>query len=317
MSCQRSIKGAGFSEKRKTRKLAVSTTSALMTFGSAQVRCVEEVRIANHIESFTSNRDLLEANRYWLYPHFLDDHGGFDLVFQSWIVEIGGRVILIDPCNGNDRPHSVPYFNMLDVPYIERMQASGYLPQDIDYVICTHLHHDHCGWNTRLRDGKWVPTFPNARYIVRRLEYDNFLAADAGLPADDLNKGVFARSVEPVMAAGLMDLVSADHALFSGVTIEGAPGHTFGHQMVHFHSAGQHAYFTGDCFHHPIQLADPTVLFAGADDTAALIATRRRLVELSCEQDAYLIAAHVPAPYAVRASLAGEIVHFTAGAQTL
>ena len=285
---------------------------AAMKIGKTIFNQVEEVRIPNTISTFTKDQELLAVNRYWLYPAFMDDKGAFDLVFHSWIFEVDGRVILIDPCNGNDRPHPVPMFNMLHTPYIERIRASGYRPQDIDFVVCTHLHHDHCGWNTQLRDGKWVPTFPRARYIIRRQEYDDLAARHASLVPPDLNIGVFERSVEPVMRAGLMHLVTGDYQLVPGVTAELAIGHTPGHQMVHIFSAGQHAFFTGDCFHHPIQLVDPTIPF-GNGSMPQVIATRKRLVELSSALNAPLIAAHTQAPYAVRVSRIGRALHFTPG----
>jgi glyoxylase-like metal-dependent hydrolase (beta-lactamase superfamily II) len=285
----------------------------VMQIGRARISEVEEVRLPNRISMFTTDQELLAVNRYWLHPAFLDDNGGFDLVFHSWIVEVGGRVVLIDPCNGNDRPHSVPPFNMLKVPYIERMQASGYRPQDIDFVVCTHLHHDHCGWNTQLRAGKWVPTFPNARYLIRRLEYERLEATYKSLPASNLNIGVFERSVEPVMRAGQMDLITGNHRVSRAITLEPAPGHTLGHQMVHLVSAGRHAFFTGDCFHHPVQLVDPTIPFGDGDDMQQVVAMRKKLVDLSAALDAPLIAAHVQAPYGVRASRAGRVLHFTPG----
>ena len=284
-----------------------------MTVGDASIFRVEELRIPNRIAYFTTDEDLMATHRHWLEPHFLDDTGGFDLVFQSWIVEVGGRVVLIDPCSGNDRPHPVPFFDHLQVPYIERMQASGFRPEDIEFVVCTHLHHDHCGWNTQLRDGQWVPTFPRAKYLIGRVEYDNLAANHRELPAGDYNAGVFERSVAPVFDAGLVEFVAGTHALVPGVKIEPAPGHTFGHQIVHLASAGREACFAGDAFHHPIQLAEPTVFFAEADEPAALVATRRRLVEFSADRDAALIAAHVPAPYAVRASRADGAFLFSAG----
>jgi glyoxylase-like metal-dependent hydrolase (beta-lactamase superfamily II) len=288
--------------------------TVVIKIGQAQISRVEELRIPNHIATFTKDQELLAAHRHWLHPHFLDDKGDFDLVFQSWIVEVGGRVVLIDPCNGNGKPHVVPFFNMLDIPYIERMQASGYRPQDVAFVVCTHLHHDHCGWNTQLRAGKWVPTFPKARYIIRLQEYSRLAAGHASLGPADYNRGVFERSVEPVINAGLVDLVSGNHRLTPALTVEPAYGHTFGHQMVHLDSSGRHAFFTGDCFHHPVQLVDPTIPFAGGDDMQQVIAMRRRLVELSADLDACLIAAHVQAPYVVRVSRAGDVYHFQAGA---
>lgn len=285
----------------------------VMTIGKAALNQVEEVRIPNKISYFTKDEDLIAANRYWLSPHFLDENGGFDLLFHSWIVEVGGRVILIDPCNGNGIPHQVPFFDNLNVPYIERMQASGYRPEDIDFVVCTHLHHDHCGWNTRLRDGKWVPTFPNARYIIQQLEYDSWAAKHDNLPPEDLNQGVFERSVEPVVRAGLVDFANGHRRLTPSISVEPARGHTFGHQMVHLQTQGRHAYFAGDTFHHPIQLADPNVMFAGGDDQEALIAMRKRLIDLAADQNAYIIGAHIPAPYVVRAYRAGRVMHFAAG----
>jgi len=294
---------------------ALAASLPVMKIGDALIHRVEEHRIPNKISYFTSDEDLLAEHRYWLYPHFLDDNGGFDLVFQSWIVEVDDRVILIDPCNGNGIPHPVPFFDNLDVPYIERMQASGYRPEDIDIVVCTHLHHDHCGWNTQLRDGKWVPTFPNARYIIRRIEYENLAASHKNLPASSLNIGVFERSVEPVLKADLVDLVDGDHHLTPSAVAQHAPGHTLGHQMVHIQSSGRNVFFTGDSYHHPIQLVEPSIPFGDAESPEKVMAMRKKLVDLSVELDAYLIAAHACAPYAVRAFRAGRVLHFSTGIQ--
>lgn len=273
----------------------------VLTIGSVALQRVEELRIPNSIAYFTDDAQLVDAHRHWLAPHFLDDEGRFDLVFQSWIFESEGRVVLVDPCTGNGKPHPVPFFDMLDVPFIERMGESGYRPEDVDFVVCTHLHHDHCGWNTRLRDGKWLPTFPNARYIMQRAEYERWGPLRDRFPAFVYNEGVFERSVQPVVEAGLAELISGSHRLAPGLTAEPAPGHTIGHQMLHLVSAGRHALFTGDCFHHPIQLVEPSLPFGDAEDQDQVARMRRQLVEMSAELDALLIAAHLPAPYAVRA----------------
>jgi glyoxylase-like metal-dependent hydrolase (beta-lactamase superfamily II) len=283
-----------------------------MTIGQALIQRVEELRIPNKIAYFTQDKALIAANRHWLVPHFLDDAGHFDLVFQSWIIELGGRIVLIDPCTGNDKPHPVPFFDRLDVPYIERMQESGYRPEDIDFVVCTHLHHDHCGWNTRLRNGKWVPTFPKARYIIQQAEYDRWGRDADRHPEFAYNEGVFEHSVQPVVAAGLAQLINGDHQLSHGLRIEAAPGHTLGHQILRLESAGKHAVFTGDCFHHPIQLVEPTLPFGDAEDPAAVEATRKRLVRLSADLGAHLIAAHAQYPYAVRAVRKDDAVTFEA-----
>lgn len=288
---------------------------AVMTIGKVALHRVEELRIPNSIAHFTEDQALLAANRHWLAPHFLDANDCFDLVFQSWIFEADGRVVLVDPCTGNGRPHPVPFFDDLDIPFIERMGETGFRPEDIDYVVCTHLHHDHCGWNTQLRDGAWVPTFPNARYIIRRKEYDRWGPDRARHPSFAYGEGVFERSVLPVVEAGLADLVSGSHRLAPGLVVTPAPGHTLGHQMLHLTSADRHAFFTGDCFHHPIQLVEPSIPFGDAEDLAQTIAIRLVLVELSADLDALLIAAHLPAPYAVQARRdGGELRLFAAGA---
>ncbi len=285
---------------------------SVMTIGDVALHRIEELRIPNKIGYFTEDVALLAAHRHWLAPHFLDDNGGFDLCFQSWIFESAGRVVLVDPCTGNGRPHQWPWFDNLDVPFIERLQQTGYRPHDIDFVVCTHLHHDHCGWNTELRDGKWVPTFPNARYILRREEYERWGPQRQRHPQADFNEGIFERSVQPVVEAGLAELVTGSHQFAPGLRVEPAFGHTAGHQMLHLVSADRHALFTGDCFHHPIQLVEPSIPFGEAEDLGQAMAMRRRLVELSVELDAILIPAHLPSPYAVRVRREGDGLQFAA-----
>jgi glyoxylase-like metal-dependent hydrolase (beta-lactamase superfamily II) len=284
----------------------------VLTIGDVDIQRVEELRIPNTIGYFTQDQALISANRYWLAPCFLDTEDRFDLVFQSWVFVADGRVVLVDPCTGNGRPHPVGFFDHLDVPFLERLGQAGFRPEDIDKVVCTHLHHDHCGWNTHLRDGKWVPTFPNARYILQREEFDRWGQDRRLYPPFAYNEGVFERSVQPVVEAGLADLISGSHRLTSGLVVEPAPGHTVGHQMLHLTSADRHAFFTGDCFHHPIQLVEPSIPFGDADDLQQTIATRLRIVELAVKFNAVMIPAHLPAPHAVRAWREGEQTHFAA-----
>lgn len=285
---------------------------SVLTIGAVDVFRVEELRIPNTIAHFTTDQTLLNANRHWLAPHFLDANDAFDLVFQSFIFEADGQVVLVDPCTGNGKPHVVPFFDRLDVPFIERMQQTGFRPEDVDFVVCTHLHHDHCGWNTQLRGGKWVPTFPKARYIMQQAEYDRWGRDVGKYPHFAYNDGVFEQSVRPVVEAGLAELVSGSHRLGAGLQVDPAPGHTLGHQMLHVESVGAHAFFTGDCFHHPIQLVEPSIPFGDAEDLAQAMAMRRRLVALSVELGALLIPAHLPYPYAVKANRAADGVHLAA-----
>ena len=288
----------------------------VMTIGAVPLHRVEELRIPNKLSYFTSDENLVAAHRHWLAPHFLDRNDNFDLVFQSWIFEIDGRLVLVDPCTGNGRPHPVHFFNNLNVPFIERMQGAGFRPEDIDLVVCTHLHHDHCGWNTRLRDGKWVPTFPNARYVMQEVEYNRWGSERDRYPSVDYNEGVFERSVLPVVEAGLAEFVSGVHRLTPGLVLEPAFGHTLGHQMLHLVSGTQRALFTGDCFHHPIQLTRPSIVFGDSDDLDQAIATRVRLVRIAADLNALIIPAHLPPPYAVRVWRTSDDVHFAAAGAT-
>lgn len=284
----------------------------VMTIGDVALHRVEAVRIPNKIAYFTQDQELLAAHRHWLAPHFLDEQDRFDLVFHSWIFEVDGRVVVLDPCAANGVPSSVPFFNNLDVPFIERMETTGFRPHDIDLVVCTHLHHDHCGWNTQLREGKWVPTFPKARYVMNQTDIDRVGKNREYYRTARNYEGSFEHSVLPVMEAGLAELVSGTHRLTPGMVVEPAPGHTLGHQLLHLVSAGKHALFTGDCFHHPIQLVEPSIAFGDSDDMEQVIATRRKLVERAANLDALLIAAHVQAPYAVRVWREGQTTHFGA-----
>lgn len=274
---------------------------AVFSVGDVAIHRVEELRIPNSIAHFTRDEALVAAHRHWLQPHFLDADDRFDLVFQSWIFVCDGRVVLVDPCTGNGKPHAVPFFDNLDIPYIERMQASGFRPQDVDFVVCTHLHHDHCGWNTHLRDGRWVPTFPKARYVIQQAEFARW--RDDRMPQTVYvdNRGVFEQSVRPIVDAGLAELVSGDRALTANLRVEFAPGHTVGHQMLSFVSADRHALFTGDAFHHPIQLVDPGNPFGEPENPEQIAALRVSLAERSADTGALLIPAHLPAPHAVQA----------------
>jgi glyoxylase-like metal-dependent hydrolase (beta-lactamase superfamily II) len=285
---------------------------AVLRIGSVDVERVEELRIPNSIAYFTTDEALIAANRHWLAPHFLDAGDKFDLCFQSWVMVVEGRVVLVDPCTGNGRPHPVPFFDNLDVPFIERLGEAGFRPEDIDLVFCTHLHHDHCGWNTQLRDGKWVPTFPNARYLLARREVDRWNAALPGYVEMDYNVGVYERSVLPVLEAGLADLHDGHFRVGSALEVESAPGHTTGHCWLHVTSEGERAIFSGDSFHHPIQLVDPTIQFGGGDDLAQATATRRRLVETAAASGALIVPAHLPPPHGLRVRLEDGLPQFSA-----
>jgi glyoxylase-like metal-dependent hydrolase (beta-lactamase superfamily II) len=284
----------------------------LIRLGSAEIRSALEMTLTGRpIAWLGAAPALIEANRHWLEPHFLEQ-GAWSLHFRSWILQVDGKTVVIDPCTGNGRPHIMPPFDRLDTPYIERFQSTGVRPEEVDYVFCTHMHHDHCGWNTELRGGRYVPTFPNARYLFLRREYERWDPNGAHYRAVDYNEGVYERSILPVVEAGLADLVMDNHRISPSLEIEPAHGHTLGHAMLHLTSQAEEGYFSGDVFHHPLQLVDPAIQFGDCDDLAQAIATRQRLVALGLERQALIIPAHLPAPHAGRVCSLGEGIMFKA-----
>jgi glyoxylase-like metal-dependent hydrolase (beta-lactamase superfamily II) len=278
--------------------------------GNAEIRRVEEMVIQSPMHVLTQDEALIEANRHWLEPLFLKPEGHSDFVFQSWILFVDDKVVVIDPCTGNGRPHMYPFFANLNTPYIERFAAAGVKPTEVDCVFCTHLHHDHCGWSTQLRDGRFVPTFPNARYIYVRREYERWDVRRPGHVPVDYNIGVFEQSVLPVMEAGLAELVDDRHRISSSLEIEPAYGHTLGHSMLHLTSQAQEAYFTGDVFHHPLQIIDPTLHMPGCDNLDMAIEARRRVVDLLIDRNALVIPAHFPVPHAGRVLRNNGVIMF-------
>ena len=236
-------------------------------------------------------RDLV-ARHPWLKPHFANDDGKLLASIHCFIVESAGRRIVIDTCVGNDKQRSSPAWHLLDGPFLQHLTDAGFAPESIDTVLCTHLHVDHVGWNTRWADGRWVPTFANARYLFARIEWEHWAsearareaAGEGGGAVDD----VLGDSVRPILDAGLAELVDTDHRLTDEVWLEPTPGHTPGHVSVRIESAGQRAVITGDLMHHPIQCAEPDRLGNFDHDAEQARATRRSFLAC-CARDRTLV----------------------------
>jgi len=244
-------------------------------------------------------RWMLEAQGDWLLPNFyLPDIDRLRTSVHSWVVRTGRHNVLIDSCVGNHKVrHAVPSFHMRNEPWLERLATLGLRPQDIDYVFCTHLHADHIGWNTRLEDGRWVPTFPNARYLFGRTEFARWDARDPGYRATALNDGAFEDSILPVLEAGLVDLVDDGHQIDDLLRVEASPGHTPGHACARLKVAGSEALFTGDVIHHPIQIPYPQVCSTFDDDMARALETRMRLLDSCVDRDVRLFPTHFAEPH--------------------
>ncbi len=188
----------------------------------------------------------------WLFPHFCTPAGEVILSFHALLVETPTKRIVVDTCIGNDKPRtSSPAWNQMQTSFLQDFEAAGFARDSIDVVLCTHLHVDHVGWNTMLVDGRWVPTFPNARYLMGRSEFEYW--RDQRDMADQVT--VFADSVQPVFDAGLVDLVTTDHRVCDEISLVPTLGHTPGHVSVRISSNGEEALITGDFLHHPCQMA--------------------------------------------------------------
>ena len=235
----------------------------------------------------------------WLQPAYVDEQTRALMSFHSYVLRTPHHTIVIDGCVGNnkERPER-PMWHRQEGPYLDRLAAAGVRPQEVDFVFCTHLHADHVGWNTRLKDGRWVPTFPNARYIFARREYEHWERLHS--LGEKPNHDSFADSVLPVMEFKQADLVASDHEIESGIHLEAAYGHTPGTCLLHVKNRGEHGVFIGDVMHTPVQLADPSLSSRFCSDAAQSAATRRALCERYAETATTLFTGHFPAPSAAR-----------------
>jgi glyoxylase-like metal-dependent hydrolase (beta-lactamase superfamily II) len=231
----------------------------------------------------------------WLQPHFATPAGRMILSFQAFVVKAGGRRIMVDTCIGNDRQRQFGVFNNMQTSFLEDIAAVGCPAESIDTVLCTHLHFDHTGWNTRLVDGKWVPTFPNARYLIARGEYEDLKHAMAH---GGHYTGHVPDSVQPVLDAGLVDFIDYDHQVTPEIRLFPTPGHTAGHCSVHISSEGQDAVITGDLMHHPVQCAEPDREGNFDGDKPMACRTRREFLERFCDGRSLVIGSHFPEPTA-------------------
>ncbi|HKS88675.1 MAG TPA: MBL fold metallo-hydrolase [Stellaceae bacterium] len=215
----------------------------------------------------------------WLRPHFADERGRLKMSIHALVVETPDRRIVVDTCLGNDKEgRRIPTWNHLQGPFLADLAAAGFPRESIDTVLCTHLHVDHVGWNTMLVDGRWLPTFPRARYLMGRIEFEHWRNQHE---RDDM-AAVFADSVAPIHDAGLADLVETDHRVCDEVSLVPTLGHTPGHVSVRIASDGEEALITGDFMHHPCQIAHPEWSSTADSDPEAAWHTRERmLAELS------------------------------------
>jgi glyoxylase-like metal-dependent hydrolase (beta-lactamase superfamily II) len=229
----------------------------------------------------------------WLHPHFVTPEGNLNTSIHALLVDAPGLRLVVDTCIGNDRPRRILAKRPLSLPFLERFAESGWKTTDVNAVVCTHLHVDHVGWNTMLVDGKWTPTFPNARYLIGRREFEHWTAEGEGETKD-----ILADSVQPIFDAGLAHLVDMDHRITNELRLMPTPGHTPGHVSVVIESKGQRAIITGDLMHHPCQIAHPDWCAAFDSNQAAAHATREQFLRDVTDTDTLVIGTHFAAPTA-------------------
>jgi len=233
----------------------------------------------------------------WLFPRFADENGRLRLSIHALLVETPTRRILVDTGLGNDKQdRDVPTWNLRRGAFLEDLAAAGYPPESIDTVLCTHLHVDHVGWNTMLVEGRWLPTFRNARYLMHRFEFEYWRDRSV----TKAQKAVFEDSVRPVVEAGQVDLVESHHRLCAEMNLIPTPGHSPGHVSVELRSGGEQALLTGDVLHHPCQMAHLDWASTVDFDAAASTRTRESLFSRLAGTPTLVIGAHFAAGRVVR-----------------
>jgi glyoxylase-like metal-dependent hydrolase (beta-lactamase superfamily II) len=227
----------------------------------------------------------------WLYPHFVTPDDALKLSIHALLVEAPGLRLVVDTCIGNDKPRGILRGQPLSTPFLEHLAAAGWSRQSVDAVVCTHLHVDHVGWNTMKDGDRWVPTFPNARYLIGKVEYEHWLAH-----GDAEQKAILEDSITPIFPQA--QTVALDHRISDEIRLMPTTGHTPGHVSVVIESKGETAIITGDMLHHPSQIAHPDWEDRFDDDGKTAEATRRAFLKDFADQPVLIIGTHFAGPTA-------------------
>ncbi len=247
---------------------------------------------------------VIEEHNDWLFPHYVDrDSGSLMLSFHSYLVCTQQYKILVDTCIGNDKERpGFDEMHKLNTDYLGTLKAAGVQPEEIDFVMCSHLHPDHVGWNTRLEDGRWVPTFPNARYLFGDTEFKEWQSVHSAVTEDETNPALIATklsyedSVLPIVAADRAVMIKDGHEVDKGFVVEAAPGHTAGNFIFRLDSNSGSGVLAGDVTHHPLQLVYPHWSSGFCSDAQQSAQTRIRILESVADSDAIYLPAHFPTP---------------------
>lgn len=272
----------------------------MIRLGRAEIHRIEEIVLREDSSLFREwEKRIGEAYRDLLVPHCYDpDTDTFASSIHAWLVKLDGLTILIDTVGGNGKPRPAsPRFDRLDQPFLENLASAGATPEDVDYVLLTHLHVDHVGWNTFLVDGRWVPTFPNAVYVMTRTERD---WRDPEMGASGKPEAAtlpFRDSVRPVLEQAKVRIVEGDEQLLDGIDFIKIPGHAPGMMGVRLRSEGREALFVADVMHQPIQVHYPSWNSKYCEDGDTARETRARILDYCADKDILVLPAHFGAPH--------------------
>lgn len=288
-----------------------------MTYFLGELRIDQVVEsVVRGFDPFKFYPDCTEAAlasiRAELTPHQLDpDTGNLVLPIQTYVVRTKHHTILIDSCGGEhkDRPKRPFWHQKTETGYLQKLAAQGVTPEQVDYVFCTHLHVDHAGWNTQLIDGRWVPTFPNAKYVFAQEEYTYWKSKSAEDPKA-YDHGTFLDSVLPVVEAQQAVLVDCDFALDDQIKLAPTPGHTPGHVAINMTSHGAQGVMSGDLMHSLLQCHYPDWSSMACTNPVQSRATRRQFLERYCDTDTLILTAHFPLPSVGHVRAAGDSFRF-------
>ncbi|MCH9730057.1 MAG: MBL fold metallo-hydrolase [Actinomycetia bacterium] len=298
-----------------------------LSIGSTTITSIVEQDLTFLSEVVPNARPSDLAGLPWLKPHFVDADNGMLGLVQSFLIEHGGARIVVDTCVGNGKENfSIPEWAHMNSDFLQRFAEAGFQPASVDYVVCTHMHMDHVGWNTYLHEGHWKPTFPNARHIFVSDELRYWtseiakpVSGQGGLTGESdeyktafqqTQAAIYEQSVKPILDAGLALFVDSSHTLMPGVKLVATPGHTPAHVSVEIDADGRKALISGDSFHHPCQIAHPEWAADPDTDQDASTQTRRNILAELADSATYFIGTHFAEPVAGKIVTDGQSYRF-------
>lgn len=284
-------------------------------FGFGDVRVTRIVEMEMPMLGATTffpdwDADAIAPHADWMIPrHFDPVSGNVVINIQAFLIRTPHHTILVDSCVGNHKPRNREMFDNAAFPWMDNFRAAGVTPEEIDFVLCTHMHVDHVGWNTKLEDGRWVPTFPNAKYIFSKTELD-FWMQQSEQNLMTRTGDYIEDSVLPILEAKRELLVDMDHQIEDGLTLQPFPGHTPGMVGLNICSGGDEAILCGDLMHHMVQCHIPDWSTIACADPVAARNTRKSFLDRYAGTDVTIIPSHFPNPTAGYIEPNGDVFSF-------